>query len=519
MTVTVRSLLEIPDTGLKLLAGGAGLDAEVRWVHVSDVVDPTPWLTGGEFVLTTAVRLDSARVRVEFVEKLRSHGIVGLGFGIGDKPWMHSEVPAEMREAADRLGLPLIEVPFDLPFIVIAEFVASKQAEESFRETQRAYRVQQQFTQIALTEDAIGGLTRRLAELINGRAAILLSKGQTLASYPTTAERPDAGIVADLERVRETGTVASISEQGGEHVTIHPLGAPGRVRGMLVLRQSTNPGTFERRIVTSAISLLSFVLEQRLQLSPQRMAASNLLGETLLHPSTPREQYLRAAAGLGIHPGVGLTVARIWVPSEEPESVMRVLHDAFSSPSETIVVVQDRVAPGTYSLITPSGSGSDHEFDRLPELFANTQLLAGISEPVTLSRLRLAHNQAALALSRAQRHGEASVMRFRDMQYYDRIVGLAPPATIATFVATALSPLEQVEPRERSEVLLETLRAFLANHGRWEPAARSLGIHRQTLIKRISRIERTLEVDLESADIRMGLWFALAARDASHGSE
>jgi purine catabolism regulator len=45
--VTVRSLLSrLP--GLRVLAAEAALDREVRWVHVSELADPTPYLRGAE---------------------------------------------------------------------------------------------------------------------------------------------------------------------------------------------------------------------------------------------------------------------------------------------------------------------------------------------------------------------------------------------------------------------------------------------------------------------------------------
>lgn len=512
--VTVRSLLEIPNTGLVLLSGAEGLDSEVRWVHVSDVRDPTPWLQGGEFVLTTAVRLISIEQMVEFVKRLHEHGIAGIGFGTGGESWMHAEVPREMREVAEVLGIPLIEVPFDTPFIVIAEFVAAQQAAENFRVTQLAYRAQQELTQIALSGASVRGLVARIAELTSGWASVFSPNGRILEVSPQNSAQVAMGFIADLERVRETGTALSITDESGGHVSIHPLGAPGRVRGMLMLGQKATPSAFDRMIAASAESLLSFVLEQLLGLSPQRMAAANLLGDTLLDPKTPRERFLHAAAGLGLSPSQNLTLARLFAPNAEPGSVMRILHDVFSPRSETSVIVQDRGAPGTYTLITVSGPASNDEFERLSEHFGQTAIRAGISEPTTLSRIQLAYNQASLALSHAQRERETPIVHFYDLQYYDRIAGLAPPGTVSTFVTATLSPLERVEPRGRSEELIETLRVFLDHHGRWDPAARQLGVHRQTLIKRIARIEQYLDVDLESADIRMGLWFALAARAA-----
>ncbi len=66
----VSELLERFAT-VKLLAETGDLDGEIRWVHATDLADPTRYLKGGEFILTNGQwrrrRSDSA----EFVRRYR----------------------------------------------------------------------------------------------------------------------------------------------------------------------------------------------------------------------------------------------------------------------------------------------------------------------------------------------------------------------------------------------------------------------------------------------------------------
>ena len=58
----LRELLR--ELELEIVAGEAGLDRAVRWVHISELADPTPWLSGGELLLTTGLQLgDDAQQR------------------------------------------------------------------------------------------------------------------------------------------------------------------------------------------------------------------------------------------------------------------------------------------------------------------------------------------------------------------------------------------------------------------------------------------------------------------------
>ena len=49
--------------GLELTTGDAGADSPVRWVHISELPDPTPWLAGGELLLTTGLQLTDERTQ------------------------------------------------------------------------------------------------------------------------------------------------------------------------------------------------------------------------------------------------------------------------------------------------------------------------------------------------------------------------------------------------------------------------------------------------------------------------
>ena len=66
--LTVRELLSGLD--VRLLSGEAALDLPVRWVHISELPDPTPWLSGGELLLTTGMQLKDAGSQRKFVEHL-----------------------------------------------------------------------------------------------------------------------------------------------------------------------------------------------------------------------------------------------------------------------------------------------------------------------------------------------------------------------------------------------------------------------------------------------------------------
>ena len=64
MPPTLASLVQHPALKLTVLAGGrTGSTPPVRWVHTSELDDPTPYLEGGELLLTTGLKLGRRRRR------------------------------------------------------------------------------------------------------------------------------------------------------------------------------------------------------------------------------------------------------------------------------------------------------------------------------------------------------------------------------------------------------------------------------------------------------------------------
>jgi len=57
--LSVADIVAIDALQVTLRGGHSGSDRPVRWVHISELQDPTPWLRGGELLLTTGLPLRS----------------------------------------------------------------------------------------------------------------------------------------------------------------------------------------------------------------------------------------------------------------------------------------------------------------------------------------------------------------------------------------------------------------------------------------------------------------------------
>lgn len=121
---TLREVLQLPAFAGSILCGGAvGLDRVVSGVNLTDTPDYARWLVQGELLITTgfAIAKDPQAVGALMPTAAES----GLS-GVGIKPgrYLPKPLPAILTDTADRLGLPLIELPGDVRFTELAGAVS-----------------------------------------------------------------------------------------------------------------------------------------------------------------------------------------------------------------------------------------------------------------------------------------------------------------------------------------------------------------------------------------------------------
>lgn len=125
-TIDLDVLLRDYLLGLVLIAGGGGHPEhhQVQWVHVSDLSDPTPFLTPRTVILTTGTQFNKPLEREEaraYVQRLQQAGSTGLGVGVGVQ-W--DRIPPSLIEACEQAQLPLFRVPYDTPFLAVVRTAA-----------------------------------------------------------------------------------------------------------------------------------------------------------------------------------------------------------------------------------------------------------------------------------------------------------------------------------------------------------------------------------------------------------
>src|SRR4051794_30773731 len=171
MALTVRDIVSIPGMPLKLLAGEDGAERPIRWVHSSELEDPTPWLKGGELILTTGMNVGTTPAKQRaYVKRLADAGGAGLGFGLGVN---HDKIPTALVTTARQLDFPVFEVPYPVPFIAITEAIFTRLLAEQFDTLQRAVDAEHVLTRAVMDGKGVEGIAASLANVTKGWALLL----------------------------------------------------------------------------------------------------------------------------------------------------------------------------------------------------------------------------------------------------------------------------------------------------------------------------------------------------------
>jgi purine catabolism regulator len=496
--VTVRTLVAQPALDLRLHTAGVEVDRPVRWVHVSELADPTPFLEGGELLLTTGLALRNGMPVEEYVDRLVAAGVVGLGLGTG---LSHPTMPAELVAAAERGGLALVEVPRPTPFIAISRTVSAALAADEYAAVTRSAAVQQQLARAALAPGAPTTVLERLVREVGDWALLIDSVGTPLDAVPATAALRAAALRGELDRLRRSRAPASAALIGPEEtVLVQSLGAGPRIRGFLAVGRSGAIPAVDRYVVNTAVLLLTLRLEQSRALDSAISALRAALLRLLLAGEAAAVAEVVEELG-GQLPAEPLTVVVVLGPWGQRAAAVDVVADAAAQERAPFFSAE---LDGELVLLLPADGPVATRLPALAERVPDAAL--GTSGPLPWSQLAEGVRQArqAAEYSRAR---AARMTAFTDLATPGLAALLDPGATRA-FAEALLAPLVSADRAGAGE-LVESVRAWLAHHGQWEPAAAQLGVHRHTLRKRIRRAADLLGRDVDQAGTRAELWVAL----------
>lgn len=512
--IELGTLIRQYPLGLVLIAGSSEEATEataglpVQWVHGSDILDPTPFLTPRTVLLTTGTQFSeslTAERADAYVERLQSAGVTALGFGVGI---VWERTPPLLIEACERLRLPLFRVPYETPFIAIVQTAARLLDAQSHARDAWALESQRAVASAALQRDGIAAAVREAAARLGRWVAIADRTGRLIDFAPRTSRNAAKAewIRRESRDLIERGTRASrVRSLGDEPIHMQTLGRSGHLLGVLVTPASATPDHAERTLIGLVASLATVQLEHRTGLGEAEVALRSAVVQLLLAGETELAE--RVARG---------------VLSRLPRGrVAAVRIDRVADFGATLTEDLRSLAGSSAGLLTaPYGAGAVLICDAtlvapVRRVLVDHHVPAGVSARGSLDSLAELIEQAELALERANAHGRAGdtapgpgPVDYQPSMHAGLFDLLDAEPEARRRALGLLAPLRQHDQRH-GDAIAHSLEVWLAHHGQTSPAAAALGVHRHTLRSRIQTAASLVERDLDDPSTRAELWTAL----------
>ena len=530
--LTVRELVEQGGLQLEAVAGRAGLDRVIEAVYIGDMDDPTPWMVEGSLLLTTGPRFGAEpEVAVHLVQLLKQSGMVGIGVSI--LPHLQ-EIPDAMLQAAEEEGLPLLRVPVQTPFREITSYVFNALASRDMHRLRRSIALQRQLLEVLLSEGDYGHLVRRLGELLDAGTLLfdpaghLLQVGLDWGGEQAGSFARDAW--AEYRAVLRIGAPRSVIDVRGHHVAFREVRVQGAVEqvlmavypeGGLISEFADAALTFAQRLLevehTSGHNVVMVRRRTRaglLEMLLHGRGGAAELGERLLYqgiePSEPwRLLVLAVGVGDGTrtgHPSVVDAVADALLATVDRLFEERGLPFVSRRSHHEVLVLSPLTACEDASEVRALvGELADTAAARL-----RTDIVeVGVSAAVRgLQNVPRAAGQARLALHHT---GTTSmgVTLFDDLGGRYRMLDSLSDDALRELAAGVVDRLREAD-RRGGGGLFATLESYLAHSCSVGDTAKALFVHRNTLHKRLHRIEEVLGVDLDSSGGRVEAYLGVA---------
>jgi purine catabolism regulator len=510
----------------EVLAGAASLGNPIRWVHSGEWIEMASVLRGGELLLSTGMGLpEDAAAQRRFIASLAERGIAGLVIELHTSI---DKVPKAVILEAEERKLPLIALHREIPFVEVTEALHREIVNRRALGLERAEEAHRRFTELMLEGAGVVEVLEALSELI--RNPVIVEKADEGVLYHRSHSATDDALRAAWDAVTRR------LPEAPDHVSVPVNLGHGRRWGTVSALALSSPLRRDDRVVLErAASVVALAMLRRN--GEQGLAAhqrGDLIARLMDGAATVGEREAAAmAADFGFDrrallrlPVVAVRAYRRSLDADGTEdapwtSVWREVTRELESMRMSAIT---GLLPGEHGIAIVVALRST---DDRPEIAgrisrtvrrASDNRLGGARLVVCVGQVSRSWAELgaalrdALELSQAVSHNPSGEWFDTTAPNIDRLLwALRNEPPLRAFVERRLGTIARHDREHRTQ-FLQTLESYCVHGGRIAETARDLHLQRQSLYKRIQRIEELLGDDLADPDTRLGLHFALRAR-------
>jgi sugar diacid utilization regulator len=513
----------------------------------------------GVAVHVPMAKVEGQRVPPELVCRLARRGAAALMVWPGP-----GGAEVDLRSAAaaaEKAGTPLVLLPAAADFRRLGQLVAVKVLAQTTHVLEYSARVHRTLGEVFAHGSGLAAMARTMSQLSRTPVYLLGLNGEVLASADivrgegaVAIKGPGPAVVARvIEEHREERARAEAANTVAPHARVlelelddlpvpamaAPVSVAGDAFGLVVLVEGDWPAEehdlAQHAVIAEQGATLvgSELLRQRSVREAEERARDDFV-DALLHGRFSDQHELAARArhynfdperrysvfvissrGLAHEPGTGPSRAAAATRAAGRAS-RRQDRVSLTAMIGSMIVVILQLPPSRHRDALAERQGLHQFADQLHRAVRDRLVeLGGRGDDVRVSYGRSgvgapgvarSYREARTALALAQRVGAPVVCGYHDLRVFAAIEELTSSPSGRSFAAEVLGPLRRADGQTGN--LEEIVLAYIKGSGNLNAAARTLQLHRNTMLYKLDRASRALEMDIRSAETQFMVWLA-----------
>ncbi|GAB3821705.1 PucR family transcriptional regulator [Kribbella italica] len=513
----LSELFDAPGLGLRLLHQAQdAADRPIGRLVTTDLLEPGNYLSGGELVLTGLVWRRGPTDSETFVASVAGRGATTILAGKA----LFGTIPEDLVEACRRHQLTLVEVPTEVAFADVTEYVAA--ATDSGARLSASLVRQRQLLSAIASGRSLDELAAQISDDIGHTCRVITPTGRHVVPGPEPLD--DLTLDAVTRRFLTADRTPAVADAGDAAYSVFPVGSGlgNRLTAWLLVIEGDH-SQWPRDQVETVHELCAIAALDRVRRDEGRLALRPLMADalSLVESGGPLPEVTTRLRQAGAQPDRPMVVVVAELLTPQPAD--QVPRDAGSA-EVAVTVFEDvagaigpaTVAPGRDGLLIGLLPWAPdlpellrRAFGRLAPGLGRSRIAVGISGETSVDALAGALEEARFA-HRVARAGTTPVSVVTSDQVASHVLLLAtvPDDVRRTYTHRVLGPVLDHDRKTGGE-LLATLREFLACSGSWSRTAEAMHLHVNTVRYRIERVEQLTGRDLSRLEDKIDVFLAL----------
>ncbi|WP_141430659.1 PucR family transcriptional regulator [Bacillus sp. 03113] len=511
----------------EVVAGTAGINRQVKWIHVLEVTQVSHLLNGQELILTTGIGWrNDPLLFLSFVKQLVECNVSGICIELGTHTTV---IPPEVIEFANLHQFPIILFHHEVPFVEITQDIHSIIINKQYQLISDLESYSQQLNRKMLDMNNYEQILEFMQNYLDVQVISMIYDNE-VKFVPDLREKMKANLLTKLES-KEEWADTSIARQ-----PIQILG--GKYAELIIVSNDKKLTEFDLLILDRTATALAQHLLRNLYVEEKRMAdESEWLTNWLEGEYTEeiiREQLSFMDPKVSFKGGVvcvfNLKIQQKMNSTKLDETYYKLL---FRNVFEQLGFRMFSIEVNHHLIIILGNNRSlDDWKDRVSEAFGRINK-ADSTGKISLSLMKVAvgkfvHKLSEIHLSYQTAKetlqlqdtllNENKSYFYQDLHIYRMMQLLKRYGNLEETINEYLGAVIEYDHNNNGE-LMSTLRTYLACHGSKQETSNKLFIVRQTLYHRIEKLEKLLGKDFMNSERRFAIEFMLLAYDYLTTSE